>query len=52
MTAVQLRERMTDRRLTPAQRQQATREYGQMVAAEFGIDAYGTRTLPVRGAVR
>lgn len=52
MTATELRARLTDPRLTAKQRQAATRAYGLEIAADAACDAYGTRVLPVRRAVR
>lgn len=52
MSAAELRARITDRRLSAQQRQAAARAYGQLLAADAGIDAYGTRVLPVQGGAR
>jgi hypothetical protein len=47
MTATQLQARAVDPRLTDRQRAEARRDYGLLIAAEAGCDAYGTRVWDV-----
>jgi hypothetical protein len=47
MTATELQARMTNPALTPKQRADARRAYGQLIAANAACDAYGERVLDV-----
>jgi hypothetical protein len=49
MTAMELQARMANPALTPKQRADARRAYGQLIAADAGCDAYGKRVWDVGG---
>jgi hypothetical protein len=49
VTAIELQARMTNPALTDRQRADARRAYGQLIAADAGIAAYGKRVWDVGG---